>query len=563
MKNIKGLLLVSALAFTGLSVSFSNLFNKEVKEVNATTDISSGKVFIGGQDIVLAENQTVTDATGGYVKLEGHTLTFNNYRYNDVGYKPGSESVRTCVYVDAEYDMDFIFEGENALSILSADTSISKYGMYIYSHDYDLAFKGDGSLTINLNNSQHSFGINSDNQGETAKINKITIDGPRLNMDINNANGNAVGFNCGGYLDGFQADLIINSGALNFDVNVTKNNEMCAGLFGFKSITMYDGILNVGARSITSAYGIDEPNIENDLIFEGGSVFLSAGTTSGNNAYAIEATVNFGGPSNIYLGKNINVFSVRGITQAMNLTSGSKLYNVGTGESWTDYEGTTGEEVINPNPEGGAFSSTAKKIVIYGAEEATYTTTPSAKADLVANGSAQALVNAGTSNQGTVVYRLGDSGDFSATIPTATNAGTYTVQHKILGDDDHKNSTIGLIDVTIIEAPAPGPTPPEPGPEPEPTPTPSDPSNGLPGWGIALIVVGSILLACCGAIVLLFVFWPRYVVDEANKAIIRTIFVWKNKEDKVILVSNKCKVIKANKAGVYKSKADAEKALNK
>lgn len=41
---------------------------------------------------------------------------------------------------------------------------------------------------------------------------------------------------------------------------------------------------------------------------------------------------------------------------------------------------------------------------------------------------AQNLVNAG-SGTGTIYYRLGTSGSFSTTIPTATNEGTYTVYY--------------------------------------------------------------------------------------------------------------------------------------
>ena len=210
---------------------------------------------------------------------------------------------------------------------------------------------------------------------------------------------------------------------------------------------------------------------------------------------------------------------------------------------------------------------------ITGKPSATFTTEPTAKTALVANGQAQALVNAGASDTGTVVYRLGNSGDFSETIPTATDAGNYVVQSKILGDSTHGDSEPISINVTISEAPTPTPTPtpeptptptPEPTPTPTPEPTPVDPSNngGLPGWAIALIVVGGLLLACCGAIVLLFIFWPRYVVDSANKVIIRTILVFK-KDEKVYLVSNKCKLVKAEKANVYKSKDEAKQALNK
>ncbi len=70
-----------------------------------------------------------------------------------------------------------------------------------------------------------------------------------------------------------------------------------------------------------------------------------------------------------------------------------------------------------------------------------------AVADLEYNGSAQALVNAGSTDFGTLLYSL-DSENYSEDIPTATNAGTYTVYYKVAGDANHKDVS-GSIEVTI------------------------------------------------------------------------------------------------------------------
>ena len=71
---------------------------------------------------------------------------------------------------------------------------------------------------------------------------------------------------------------------------------------------------------------------------------------------------------------------------------------------------------------------------------ATITTAPTAKTDLVANGSAQTLINAGTASGGTVYYKLGDS-EWSTDLPTATEAGEYTVYYKVVGDENHADFT--------------------------------------------------------------------------------------------------------------------------
>jgi methionine-rich copper-binding protein CopC len=75
-------------------------------------------------------------------------------------------------------------------------------------------------------------------------------------------------------------------------------------------------------------------------------------------------------------------------------------------------------------------------------------TAPTAKS-LTYSGSAQALVNAGSSSTGTIQYKLGDSGNYSTTIPTATNAGTYTVYYKVVGDSNHNDVSEASVSVTI------------------------------------------------------------------------------------------------------------------
>lgn len=73
---------------------------------------------------------------------------------------------------------------------------------------------------------------------------------------------------------------------------------------------------------------------------------------------------------------------------------------------------------------------------------------PTAVENLIHNGSAQALVNAGSTDFGTLLYSL-DGTNYSDAIPTATDAGTYTVYYKVIGDDNH-NDVSGSIAVTIM-----------------------------------------------------------------------------------------------------------------
>ena len=58
---------------------------------------------------------------------------------------------------------------------------------------------------------------------------------------------------------------------------------------------------------------------------------------------------------------------------------------------------------------------------------------PTAKT-LTYTGNAQTLINAGSSSIGTIEYKLGSSGTYSTSLPSATNAGTYTVYYRITKD---------------------------------------------------------------------------------------------------------------------------------
>ena len=95
--------------------------------------------------------------------------------------------------------------------------------------------------------------------------------------------------------------------------------------------------------------------------------------------------------------------------------------------------------------------------VTVGATAAAVTTVPSA-ITLTYNGTAQALVNAGTASGGTMQYALGTdsatapSTGFSGTVPTGRNAGTYYVWYKAVGDENHADSEPAFVSVTIKDA---------------------------------------------------------------------------------------------------------------
>lgn len=77
------------------------------------------------------------------------------------------------------------------------------------------------------------------------------------------------------------------------------------------------------------------------------------------------------------------------------------------------------------------------------------TVVPTAR-ELTYTGSSQDLVTAGEGT-GTMMYKLGD-GEWSSTIPSAINAGTYTVKYKAAASHGYYESDEGTVSVTIAKA---------------------------------------------------------------------------------------------------------------
>ena len=99
---------------------------------------------------------------------------------------------------------------------------------------------------------------------------------------------------------------------------------------------------------------------------------------------------------------------------------------------------------------GSEFTITVYYIVKKG--QAAVTDAPQAVEGLKYNGSAQALVTAGTATGGTLLYSLEENGQYSETVPTGTNAGSYTVWYKVQGDESHNGIEPVSVAVEIAKA---------------------------------------------------------------------------------------------------------------
>ena len=199
-------------------------------------------------------------------------------------------------------------------------------------------------------------------------------------------------------------------------------------------------------RTITNSYykttasvvaNNDDKNIEKNLSNRCKLAYLATPATGVTiDPAGALTTYNVSGISTNGTGLKYNnaIYAANGETISLNL-SGSVNYKASAGT----FSGS-----------GSARSLTmpASNVTIYGAAQ--FATTPSAK-ELTYSGTAQELVNAGSTADGTIEYKL-DNGAWSSTIPSQTNYGTYTVSYHIVGDATHADNPGSSVSVTINKA---------------------------------------------------------------------------------------------------------------
>ena len=103
----------------------------------------------------------------------------------------------------------------------------------------------------------------------------------------------------------------------------------------------------------------------------------------------------------------------------------------------------TPDDPVNYLPAEGTVSVTISPVApAYAA--------PTAMDGLIYSGNAQALVNAGSTAHGKLLYSLSKDGAYSETVPTGTDAGEYTVWYKVAGDSNHTDTQPASVTVTVV-----------------------------------------------------------------------------------------------------------------
>ena len=235
-------------------------------------------------------------------------------------------------------------------------------------------------------------------------------------------------------------------------------------------VSILKSMLNCDVASIpTQVY--TGSAIEPDVTVKDGETTLTLGTdyevAYSNNVNAGTATVTITGKGN-YSGETAATFTIvksmtnDGITIAaiadqtytgsaiepeVTVTDGETTLTLGT-DYTIGYSANVNVGTATATITGKGNYSGSREVLFTIAKATPTVTTPTAVENLIYNGSAQALVNAGNTDFGTLLYSF-DGQNYSDDIPTGTDAGTYTVYYKVEGSDNWNAVAAQTIEVTI------------------------------------------------------------------------------------------------------------------
>ncbi len=350
-----------------------------------------------------------------------------------------------------------------------------------------------GTITINegtvtATGGKYGAGIGGGNGGSggsiTIKEGTVTaiggIDGAGIgggnygaggNISINGgsvyATGEINGAGIGGGDYGAGGNILINGGSVyatggTNGAGIGKGNNVLdadgtyrlgTGMKGFRSLSEDSGydVLNCSFGD-TSKYVIVYKE-RSGLLTASGSA-ITAKYVDGINKQSIDLTIN--APSEIVYGNDDSAKATLDSADNFNNALGKTGDEEKVSASQIKYYGAKGELYAAPTDKGNYTA----KITVDGVTAAVgYEITkedPFITAPVATNpaytGDAQNLITAGLSTGGTLKYSLSEYESFSADIPTATVAGTYTVFYMVEGDNDYKSSITYSVSAGISKA---------------------------------------------------------------------------------------------------------------
>ena len=413
--------------------------------ISMTSKADEPDLYLG--DVTI--NSTSSGTNWAYDQ-SSKTLTLNNYSYS--GAAPERDSYYATIY--ARVDLTIVLVGENNITN-TQDDQISAYVIKCANDVNSLTIKGSGTL-----NATGRKGIFTGDNGS------ISIEGSTVNITTN---GNQ-------YASGIRTNnnnVTIKDNS-KVTINITDSSQQAANGIECKG----DLLVKDSTVKVLNNYGYGLVSTTN-ITFENSNIeAISSGTDSKNiaieRAKANDGTIRFIGSNVIARGAKAIEFSTKtdgklyiegGTLEAIGTTSAiganTTVYSDIGGTRWLNADGTGTKENFEASSTGQSLSN-YKKVQFPSIAKASATAPTAINPSYT--GMAQALVNAGFSNEGTLQYALGtDSSNppetgWSTSVPSATDKGTYYVWYKVIGDNDHFDSDPACVTVTIKEtSPTPNP----------------------------------------------------------------------------------------------------------
>jgi len=376
------------------------------------------------------------------------TLTLTNYSYS--GAAPERDGYYATIY--AKVDLTIVLVGENNITN-TQDDQTAAYVIKCANDVNSLTIKGNGTL-----NATGRMGMFTGQKGS------ISIEGSTVNITTN---GNKVASG----IRTWRGAVTIKDNS-KVSINVTDSSqERAYGIESYRDLLVQDSIVKVINNN---GYGLGSTT---NITFKNSNIeAISSGTDITNiaieRASETDGTIRFIGSNVIARGAKAIEFSKKtdgelhiegGTLEAIGTTSAiganTTVYSDIGGTRWLNADGTGTKENFDASSTGQSLSN-YKKVQFPSIAKASATAPTAINPSYT--GMAQALVNAGFSNEGTLQYALGtDSSNppetgWSTSVPSATDKGTYYVWYKVIGDNDHFDSDPACVTVTIKET---SPTP--------------------------------------------------------------------------------------------------------
>ena len=400
------------------------------------------EIWVGGTRVTSANASDVfKDGTVSY-NASSKTLTLDGYSSNGAcrTWKQSGITYYSAIY--AEQELTIQLNNNNSVTI-PADIGGSgfsyDYGIWVCGESNNLTIQGGGKLTVfadYIDISVDSGGLKID--GSTVEVSSNDFMGLWASSDLTITNSTVTSSSYDDAIHGGKVEIT--------DSTVTATNSVGEGIY-CSSVTVSGSKVETTEIHADNDVTIKDAEVTADckkdsgITVNDGIITIESGTVTATGLlYGLEAS------GKVVIKKDAIVTAI-GKVRAFNRF----LQNEIAGTGWTNVEGTAGKQVISATTSV-QMTRDIKKAVFPGIPAATVKTKPTGKS-LNYNGAAQVLATAGEGEGGMMQYALGNEktwiSDWSKSIPTAKDAGTYYVWYRVAGDNDHYDSEPAVVKAEI------------------------------------------------------------------------------------------------------------------